>query len=352
MKVWTTENPGAGDMSVIETWKASVDGQSEACLKVIEKLRAISSSSTNHWEGKGGVAFVGAIARRIERLDLMSQACAKASAAASEYVGAVEIIREQTAECYARIERARSVIADSEEPVLEGFPSHGPNADHYEEVLQAVDELGLVAYRRHEADQIFMRDVLRQMSGRVRTERSEYETMDRDDRGQATDASKDLFLAFASGQAPRDIGITDGIIPVALADSGHMKNLRERLIRLLKGGDLDVGDQDGSTRSLSSDVLTLSADGSNVITGGRFGNTPETFFGSFEATYEVVKIEGGEATVTFTVTNDTTRQSFNRVPLVPFVEMPWAPGVNIGHDVLGGYEPIGETVVWTEKIEF
>lgn len=351
MITWTNDDPGAGDMGVVESWGASVLAQAKACEAVAEGLFQLSSAASNHWEGRGGTAFIGSMKRRIDRIELMATACKGAADAAAKYVGAVKVLARQAAECKGQIETAR-VELDALKPVVgKGFVSPAKNIA-LDSLHSAENELGNIAYERHTVDQVFMRDVLREMSGRIESERTEYETMDADDRQRATDASLGLLASFAGGLSPRDIAIHGGAIAIALADSGHVRTMRDKLVELLRRGDRPIGQERYAYRSLSTDGLTLASDGANVGTLGKLGNAPETVFGSFDASYEVIAVDGDEATVTFTITNDTTRDSVNRNPVVPFLQMPWAPGVNIGHEVVGGYKPIGETVVWTEVIKF
>jgi hypothetical protein len=72
--------------------------------------------------------------------------------------------------------------------------------------------------------------------------------------------------------------------------------------------------------------------------------------GGYALSYETIEVDGDEAKVAFTIRNDTTRESLNRIPGSE-LSMPWALPVNVAHDSVGGFQPTGETVVWTEIVE-
>jgi len=352
MKVWTSDDPGAGDMSVIDAWGAAVTGEAEAYEAAATTLKELSASSKEHWEGKGADAFADAIDLEVARLDLVAVGCHRSASAATTYARAVEEIRKAAAEHRLRIsEAAAELKKSSSTDSKDSTSSYAPNPPEYDVIRIAWEGIEDLGVQRHTVDQTFMRDVLSQMSGKIGTDHDEYKRPTDEEYERASDLTIEQLLIFAGGLAQRDNSYTEGPFVDALADSGHINQLRESIISRLQRGDDDLERRE-QTRSLSTDWTTLISDGFNAATLGHYGNLPETMLGSFQSSYEIVAVNGNEATVTFTITNDTTQESLNRVPGVPYVEMPWAPGVHIADAQFDGYKPTGQTVVWTEVITF
>ena len=351
MKVWTEADPGAGDMSVIDSWATSVTAQAAACEEAATALHSHADASGDHWEGAGFLAFRESIARRVHTLTLMADACRESAAAATLYSGTVATIKQNTAQQQALAAAAREIF---ENPVTELKDKGGPVflvvRDARYAHAEAEKQIEDLALQRHEADQTFMAKVAGQLSGKIRVERTDYAPMNDDDKNKDKENARMLLALFIAGKAPRDMAFIDSAFARALADSGHMKQFREKLIERFKQGELPVGFTGQTRRNLSDDYLTLVGDGVNAVTFGESGNLTETMVGGFLVDYEVVERNGSEATVTFTIRNDMTPESLNRVPGTDIVKMPWSQGVDFTNDVLGGYQSTGQSVVWTEVI--
>ena len=354
MKVWSIDDPGAGDMGAIASWRKAVTAQAQSCEDAIDDLENVASASTDHWEGKGATEFISSLGRRIHRLELMAEACRISSAGATIYIDRVEDIQKSAVQLKRQIAEAQFAL---DHPSIEAQADYklsiAPAKESRDSIDAANSAMEVLAYERHTADQNLMAVVLGQLSGKIDTDHARFTPMDFEDRLAANLGTFGILGSFAGGIAPRDRFYTDGYLPKSLAESGHMKDLRADIIAKLKAGEIDLQVPTSANRNLSSDVGTLFSDALNAAYFGTFGNLPETMVGSFGATYEVVEIDENRATVTFTITNDTTAESLNRVPGLPYeyFKMPWAPGVNLAHD-FGGYQSTGQTVVWTEIVEF
>ena len=330
-------------MTVITEWKNLVSAQGESLRKAATDLEGLCKSSAEHWEGAGFDSFIESVARRVKRLGTMSDACVDAANAAASYVESVNKVRVETDVLIVQASKAKEDFDEAQ------FPPSQEILDAAGAARQGMEDQ---ATKRHNADQTFLAIVLRQVSGKLRTDHRAYERMTGDERVHSTVLTTGLLELFALGKAPRDLGFTDDAFAKAIAESGHMTNLRDKITARLKAGDYAEGEIYDSTRSLSSEWMTLGSDFVTTLSGGIVGNLTVTALGGYYVNYEIVQINGNEATITYSITNDTTRESLNRIPGLPIGEMPWAPAVNGANLFAGGFQPTGQAIIWTETITF
>lgn len=366
MRVWTSADPGAGDMSVVVKWGSALTAQADAADSAARELYRLGNQSSEHWEGAGATAFLTSLARRQQALALMIDACRSSVSAAGIYVDQVNQIKTEVEVLRSRARSAEVVLAfsDAPPPAVTRLVTDEQRAEQsrYLDATQKISHarkqlsevatsLSDLAERRHVADQEFMSAVAGAMSGKIKTQHSRYKPLSAGEWEEANSATMGFLKLFARGGAPRDASyIDDGLLISALADSGHVRHVRDAIARRLATGELLSGDEGSWRRELGSDKVTLLSDALNAATVGKFGNLAETMLGSYALEYEIVEVNRDVATVTFTATNDTTRESLNRIPDSD-LSMPWAGHVDFWHDRFGGFQSTGETIVWTEIIE-
>jgi hypothetical protein len=161
----------------------------------------------------------------------------------------------------------------------------------------------------------------------------------------------EIMGQFQSGDGPRTRLFTDGDdFTEWLKASSHITSVRDQLETALADGQLVVGDADSNDRVISGDGFVFMVDGMNAGTGGLIGNLPESFLGSYTLGYEVNSIdEQGNASVTFTINNDTTIDSMTRIPGTD-EHVPLYDVLTEANAENGTWESVHQTVVWTETI--
>ncbi len=356
---WTDEDPGAGDMSGLEEYVTWISVRITEWDFTAGELRKAQGAIPGYWTGVAAQAAQLALTANITAATESEETLQTAKTAIKTYIDAVNEIKNQ----------ARKLIEDRGEALLAvnkqytDSSSHPPSDD---EVAQRAKErataqqslsdaeagLRNLADERQTADTALERGVLTEVS-------SNWAYYDGGGKGDpywqkqyANATVIQMLRDFFSGKGPRDRFFLDGHpFLERLKDSEFLKSKYNGIKEQLLDGRLVAGQTGLGDRSVSGDAGTFVGDGFNGASVGQFGNLPESFLGSYSLSYTVDSIDSaGNAKVTFTIYNETTRESFARNPL-PFGGdyLPYKDDIDEANKENGMYDNMDQTIIWTES---
>ncbi|RNL69198.1 hypothetical protein ED312_22645 [Sinomicrobium pectinilyticum] len=132
----------------------------------------------------------------------------------------------------------------------------------------------------------------------------------------------------------------------------HIEETRTVIIEnIIKGGEL-YGSSAYSLGGVQG-VGKYVKDYSTLLTGGQTGNLAVTYLGSYNLKWEVISIQGGEATVQFSVYNSSTMQSASRLPVIGY-HPAWQKTVgqkNNNSFKSGWGSQTSQSFIWTETLK-
>ena len=182
-------------------------------------------------------------------------------------------------------------------------------------------------------------------------------------RDATNDRVMDLFEHFRTGDERGAVLTDDDIFVQTLMRSEHIEAVRQRILADLRSGALTAQDPGFYDRSISDNLGVLANDllinipsvfvtgaiPNNLLSGQ---NLPETFLGSYTLETRVGEPHfDGSVDVTYLINNDTSIESFTRIPLSGGGHIPGPYEVLSDANARNGeWSTHHQLIVWTERV--
>ncbi len=351
---WTDEDPGAGDMAVLEEYVTWITARITEWDFTAGELRKAQGALPGYWTGLAAQTAQFALTANITAATESEETLQTAKTAIRTYIDAVNEIKNQARKLIEDREAARLAVnkqytdASSRPTDDEVAQRDKERATAQKAFSDAVSGLRNLADERQAADTALERSVLSEVSSNW----SYYDGGGNKDpyiqKQYATLTVLQMLQAFFSGEGPRDRFFLDGHpFLERLKDSEFIQSKYNGVKEKLLDGRLVTGQTELGDRAVSGSAPTMLGDAINSATAGHFGNLPESFLGSYNMSYTVDSIDAaGNAKVTFTIYNETTRESFARSPGGGY--LPYKDAIDEANKEKGTYDNMDQTIIWTE----
>lgn len=355
---WTTADPGAGDVGVLDLytrWLAvRIDQLDDAIDQVLRGQGALPA----FWQGQAATACQTAVDKKLQILRDTYDHADRARGIVRRYSESIDGIKHEAAKAIASRDAAAAVLDSA--PL---FTSNNPPTDEVAQAASrkleaaandhraAVRRLIELADERRRADQLLGKQLMQIISAHWSAQ-SCPTSVDQYRNGANTTVAG-ILGGFATGQSPRSLFFTDGdAFTEFLKDSSHVRSIRAKIVKGIRGGKLTRGDTRKANREIKpigENLPVLIEDAVNALTVGSVGNLPQSMLGSYKLEYAIDSVDSrGNAVVTFTAENATTIDSATRIPggnLDPLRE--W---MEYHEERSGAWATVGQTIVWTETV--
>lgn len=366
---WIDLDPGAGDTAACGPAKSWTDTQSADLIDARTAVERILRDLDESWTGESASAFRARMERFRTRLDDSTQAMETAGKATIAYGDTVADIAR-------RAEPLKSTLAAAEATLngildyvtFDRYTTQGAGGRFVAEqkaradAEAAVTALRALAAERRDADLALARTLAAAASLAWDDLDASADPISGTRRDAARDRVMDLFEHFRTGDERGEVLTDDDVFVQTLMESDHIAAVRGEVLKNLRSGDLNSQEAMRNDRGISNDLGVLLTDAMNISSGTMTGtipndllggqNLPQTFLGSY-----ILEVRAGEprsdggVEVTYLIDNDTSIDSFTRIPGTGGRHMPGAYEAMTEANVSNGeWATHHQTIVWTETV--